>query len=231
MYVLTLEPKALVRVGLERFAVDWKLPLSEDPHDFAISPDGKMAAVSAGQSVRLVDLAARKIGDPLGHPVDIGAVRFLSDSSTMVAANRGERLLSIYDVASSKLIADLPIAVRPDTLCFSHDGGQLFITGEGIDGVVIVYPYNTPEVGKTVLAGHAPGAMAASDSVPVHRQPVLGRRQHPQYWYAESDRRPERGQRPRLCRCHSGRSIRARAKPQIRRCRGAAGRPDRSESL
>lgn len=164
MYVLTREPKALVRIALERFAVDWKLPLSEDPHDFALSPDGKTAAVSAGQSVRMVDLAARKIGDPLGPPADIGAVRFLSDSRTMVAANRGDKMLSIYDVATSKLIADLPIAVRPDNLCFSNDGGQLFVTGEGVDGVVIVYPYHTPQVDKTVLAGHAPGAMAASDS-------------------------------------------------------------------
>ena len=163
MYVLTREPKALVRVSLDRFAIDWKLPLSEDPHDFAISPDGKMAAVSAGQSVRLVDLGARRIGDPLGPPADIGAVCFLSDSSTMVAANRAGRLLSIYDVATSKLIADLPIAVRPDNLCFSNDGGQLFVTGEGVDAVVIVYPYRK-EVGQTVLAGHAPGAMAASDS-------------------------------------------------------------------
>ena len=163
IYVLTREPKALVRVALDRFAVDWKLPLSENPHDFAISRDGQMAAVSAGQSVRLVDLAARRIGNPLGPPADIGAVRFLSDSRTMVAANRGERMLSIYDVAASRLIADLPIAVRPDNLCFNNDGGQLFITGEGVDAVVIVYPFRK-EVGQTVIAGHAPGAMAASDS-------------------------------------------------------------------
>ncbi len=162
MYVLTSEPKALVRIALDRFAVDWKLPLSEDPHDFALSADGKMAAVSSGQSVRLVDLEARRIGNPLGPPADISAVRFLSDSRTIVAANRGERMLSIYNVASSRLIADLPIALRPDNLCFNSDGGQLFITGEGVDGVVIVYPYRA-EVAKTVLAGHAPGAMAASE--------------------------------------------------------------------
>lgn len=163
MFVLTKEPKGLVRVALDRFAVDWKLPLSEDPHDLAISADGKRAAVSAGGSVRLVDLAARQIGNPLGPPADIGAVRFLFDSGTLVAANRGEKLLSIYDVASSRLITHLPIAVRPDNLCFSNDGGQLYVTGEGMDGVVIVYPYHTPEVGQTVLAGHAPGAMAASE--------------------------------------------------------------------
>jgi DNA-binding beta-propeller fold protein YncE len=164
MFVLTKEPKALVRVALDRFAVDWKLPLPEDPHDFAVSADGKMAVVSMGESVRLIDLATRRISDPLGPPADIGAVRFLSDSRIFVAANRGGRMLSVYEVASSRLIANLPIAVRPDNLCFSNDGGQLFITGEGFDGVVIVYPYHTPEVGQTVLAGHAPAAMAVSDS-------------------------------------------------------------------
>jgi YVTN family beta-propeller protein len=165
LYVLTREPKALVRVALDRFAVEWKLPLSEDPHDFAISPDGKMAAVSGGASVRFVDLATRHIGDPLGAPADIGTVCFLSDSRRLVAANRSERLLSIYDVALSRLIVHLPIAVRPDDLCFSNDGGQLYVTGEGMDGVVIVYPYHTPEVDKTVLTGRAPGAMATSEKL------------------------------------------------------------------
>ena len=47
LYVLTGEPKALVRVALDRFVVDWKLPLSEDPHEFAVSPDGNTAAVSS----------------------------------------------------------------------------------------------------------------------------------------------------------------------------------------
>jgi DNA-binding beta-propeller fold protein YncE len=168
MYVLAQEPKTLVRVSLDRLAIDWKLPLSEDPHDFAVSPDGKTAAVSAGESVRFVNLTARSVGAPLGRPADIGAVRFLSDSKRLIAANRSDRLLSIYDVDSSRLIAHLPIAVRPDNLCFNlgepgkTDGGQLFVTGEGPDGVVIVYPYHTPDVDKTVLAGHAPGAMAAS---------------------------------------------------------------------
>jgi YVTN family beta-propeller protein len=162
MYVLTREPKALVSVALDRFTVDWRLPITEDPHDLTVSSDGKMAAVSTAESVRMVDLTARRIGDPLGTPSDIGAVRFLADNKTLIAANRSERQLSLYDVASSRLITHLPIAVRPDNFCFSADGGQLFVTGEGMDGVVIVYPYFTPAVDKTVLAGHAPGAMATS---------------------------------------------------------------------
>jgi YVTN family beta-propeller protein len=59
-------------------------------------------------------------------------------------------------------MVNLPLAVRPDHLCFKPDGGELYVTGEGMDAVVVVEPFYTPQVGKTVLAGHNPGAMAAS---------------------------------------------------------------------
>src|SRR5204862_7763971 len=41
-------------------------------------------------------------------------------------------------------------------------------------GVVIVYPYHTPEVAETVLAGHAPQAMAASGSFLFVASPLTG---------------------------------------------------------
>ncbi len=53
---------------------------------------------------------------------------------------------------------------QPDNLCFNADGGQLFVTGAGMDAVVVVYSYYTPQVAQTVLAGHAPGVMAATTS-------------------------------------------------------------------
>jgi len=73
-------------------------------------------------------------------------------------------MLSFYDVAARGPMADLPLVVRPDQLCFNSDGGQLFVTGEGGDAVVIVFPYHTPEVAETVPASHSPGAMATSTS-------------------------------------------------------------------
>jgi YVTN family beta-propeller protein len=177
LYVLAREPRALVRVSLDSFRADQTVALpgskSAEPVDFAIAPDGKTAAVSDGAAVRFIDLSSGRVGDPLGEG-DFGAVRFLSDGRTMIAADCGERRLSLYDVASSRLITHLPVAVRPDHLCFNRDGGQLFITGEGMDGVVIVYPYHTPEVAETVLVGHAPGAMAASDAFLFVASPLSG---------------------------------------------------------
>ena len=161
LYVLAREPRALMSVALDRFEVEWRIPLTEEPVDFAVAELGAKAAVSSATGVWLADLASRRLTGPLAKG-DFGAVRFLSNGKTLIAANRGQRLLSLFDTASGGLLTHLPVSVRPDYLCFNRDGGQLFVTGEGMDGVVIVYPYNVPEVAETVLAGHAPGAMAAS---------------------------------------------------------------------
>jgi hypothetical protein len=104
---------------------------------------------------------------------DFGAVMFRKDGRMLIAADRGERRLSLYDVAAARLVAHLPLAVRPDHLCVNHDGGQLFVTGEGMDAVVIVYPYQS-QVGETVLAGHAPGPMGVSASFLFLASPQFG---------------------------------------------------------
>jgi YVTN family beta-propeller protein len=78
------------------------------------------------------------------------------------------------NLSSAGLITHLPIAVRPENLAFTHDGGQLFVTGEGMDAVVVVYPYYTPRVAETVLAGHAPGVMGVSDSLLFVASPESG---------------------------------------------------------
>jgi len=169
LYVLASEPQSLIRIALDTLKVEWRMALPRDPVDFAVAQDGATAAVSFANGVRLVDLAARKLSAPAGEG-EFGAVRFLGNSRTFIAADLGARRLSMYDVPSGGgLITHLPLAVRPDHLCTNldpdrraTDGGQLFVTGEGMDAVVVVYPYHTPEVAETVLAGHAPGPMAAS---------------------------------------------------------------------
>jgi len=194
LFVLTRDPRSLCAISTDTLLQEWSLPLPEDPTALELSPDATLAAVSSASCVRLVDLRARAMSNPLGgitstsNPeatsdaaqTEFGALRFLSDGKTLIAANRGGRMLSLFDVAASRndprtsLITHLPVGVRPEQLCFSHDGGQLFVTGEGRDAVVIVYPYHTPEVGETVLTGHAPGAMAASESLLFIASPESG---------------------------------------------------------
>jgi YVTN family beta-propeller protein len=140
-----------------------------------MSPDGNTIAISsgAGCSITFIDVAQRSAFPPLRTTGEIGLVRFQplyeaaraqSDSRQLIAANVSQRMLSVFDVPRRRLIVNLPLAVRPDHLCFNADGGQVFVTGEGMDAVVVVYPYYTPQIGQTVLAGPGPGAMAASAS-------------------------------------------------------------------
>jgi YVTN family beta-propeller protein len=165
LYVLCRDPRQLVALALDPLRVAWTLPLPAEPVDLEISPDGNTLAVSYGAACILsfIDLAQRKIMPPVATPGDIGGIRFGPfDSTQLIAANLSQRMLSVYHVPSRKLMVNLPLSVRPDHLCFKPDGGELFITGEGMDAVVVVQPYYTPQVDKTVLAGHSPGAMAAS---------------------------------------------------------------------
>lgn len=176
LYVLCREPRQLVRVDLTTLRVAWTVSLADEPSGFDISPDGKTAAVgsSAGCSLTFVDLIDRQGFPPVRSTGEIGLVRFQpyhgdaararSDAEQVIAANVSQRMLSVFHVPSRRLIVNLPLAVRPDHLCFNSDGGQLFVTGDGMDAVVVVYPYYTPQIGQTVLAGHSPGAMAASAS-------------------------------------------------------------------
>ena len=167
LYVLANSPKRLVRIALDSFRVDAQLDLPSIPVDFDLdgsSGESETLAISFGaqKSIGFVETSHTLSEETIAAPGEIGMVRFRTDGKQLIAADLSGRRLSIFEVRRRKLMVNLPLAVRPDHLCFSADGGQLFVTGDGMDGVVVVYPYYTPEVAETVLAGHTPGAMAAS---------------------------------------------------------------------
>jgi YVTN family beta-propeller protein len=165
LYVLANSPKRLVRVALDSLRINAQVNLPSIPVDFDLdTARGEMLGISYGaqQSIGFVDTSRQFAHESVAAPGQIGTVRFRADGKQLIAADLSGRRLSIFEVAHRKLMVNLPLAVRPDQLCFSADGGQLFVTGDGMDGVVVVYPYYTPQVAETVLAGHIPGAMAAS---------------------------------------------------------------------
>jgi DNA-binding beta-propeller fold protein YncE len=92
----------------------------------------------------------------------VGNVRFRADDLLILAARPDEHSILGIDVASRKFVAELPLAMEPDHLCFNSDQGQLFVTGKGMDGVAIIFPYQTLEVQQTLLATRSPGIMATS---------------------------------------------------------------------
>lgn len=165
LWVLCAEPPELVAVAPERLEVSHRVRLPYEPTDFDMDATGRLCAVSFGAkgAVALFDPFQARAVRPVGLSEEVGLVRFRSDARHVLVANRSARMLSILEAPTGRIVVHLPLSVRPDYFCFKPDGGQLFITGQGMDAVVIVYPYST-EVAGTILAGRSPGPMAASES-------------------------------------------------------------------
>ncbi|HEX4748809.1 MAG TPA: hypothetical protein VH302_04640 [Bryobacteraceae bacterium] len=132
------------------------LPLAgEEPRPPYVALSTKQGAVE------LLDLkTGRHYTRSLSGPA--GDVRFRADGERLLAANLQERCITALTTPDLKTIADLPLAMQPQNLCFNADQGQLFVSGEGMDAVAIIFPYNPLDVDQTVLAGRDPGVMACS---------------------------------------------------------------------
>jgi DNA-binding beta-propeller fold protein YncE len=160
----TLSPHAreLVQVDAETLA-----PLSR--HRFSIPADcidfsstGYAAAASSAGAVELLHLASGR-RTHVQTPA-LGQIRFRSDGKVLLAANLQSRALLALDVPTLQTVVELPLAMRPDELCFNADQGQLFVSGDGMDGIAVVFPFDTLYVDQTLLAGRDPGTMACSAS-------------------------------------------------------------------
>jgi DNA-binding beta-propeller fold protein YncE len=175
LWVLSGAARRLVRVDPDSFRTDGHISLPGAGDDFDIAGHFNRAVVtySSEGAVSWIDLAQKKASGPQKLAPRLGSVRFLSDGKSIVAANTAESLLTAVR-ADGQVIAHLPLTLRPDHLCFNRDGGQLFITGEGRDAVVFVFPYFVPQISETVLAGHAPGAMAATERFLFAANPQAG---------------------------------------------------------
>jgi DNA-binding beta-propeller fold protein YncE len=161
---LSAADQKLFRINVDSFSRANEIYVGAGSSGFEISPDGQVIAVAYRDSgaVSFMRLHQKRGSDPRRVAEQAGTIRFRSDGRSLLVADTGARMLVILDTAREQVVTRLPLAVRPEHLCFHLDGGQLFITGEGRDAVVVVYPYHIPEVAKTILAGGEPGAMAAS---------------------------------------------------------------------
>src|ERR1700730_10446923 len=163
--VLSRSPNFLVRVELDKFGIASQIKLPGAPNSFDLSGDGMLAAATFPEihSGAVIELATNAIARVRSSGPDARAVLFRFDGRQMLIGNRSERMLTIIDVKTGDMIVRLPLPVEPQHYCVKADGGQIFITGGGMDAIVVVHPYWT-EVAETRLAGKAPGAMAISQN-------------------------------------------------------------------
>ena len=161
LWVLFRDPAGLARIPLDSLRPAARIQ-TPPPDHFDLGEDGRAA------------VACIRTGEVCLQPLPAGParvvrcadepslVRFRKDGRQLMVASRPARTLSIYDVATGGMVVRLQLPIEPRHLSIKPDGGEVFLTGDGMDAVVVVYPYET-EVGETYLAGHAPAAMAVSD--------------------------------------------------------------------
>lgn len=162
LWVLYREPAALVELALDTLDTRRRIRLPAAADDFDLSPNHRAAIASSALGAVIIASLDRAA---IERTVDLGAqpaiVRFQQKGVQIVAGSRSDRSLIMVDVASGRVVVRLPVPIQPQHFCFSMDEGQLFVTGEGKDAVVIAYPYQT-EIGETILAGRAPAGMAVA---------------------------------------------------------------------
>jgi DNA-binding beta-propeller fold protein YncE len=168
LWVLYRDPAVLVELPLDSFKPGRRIRLSAPPDSFDLVQDGRrqvpLAAVASRQdhSIALLSLGKAAIERTITAGDEPSLVCFQSDGAQLIAGSWRERTATIFETATGKTVVRLPLPLGPRQFCTSGDGGQVFITGDGMDAVVVLYPYST-EVYQTILAGRAPGAMAATD--------------------------------------------------------------------
>jgi DNA-binding beta-propeller fold protein YncE len=147
-------PGALVLVDLASNKIASKVALPGQPAGLTASSN--MLAVAAGNQVLRFQPAAMG-GTEIGSRP--GPLAFRNDGKTILVGLPETKELVTLDSATGGLLSRLTLAVAPRRFLFNPDGGQMFITGGGMDAVVIANPYQN-EIDQTVSAGHEPGAMA-----------------------------------------------------------------------
>lgn len=167
LWCLMADPPRLVPVDLEPLRMRPAIPLPRRPLSFDIADAEPRACIALeGGEVVFIHLGSNLVLPPRLVDDRLGAVRFRSDGKMAIVAGLDRRQLILLDPQTRDVIVQLPLAIVPERFCFSADGGQLFITGEGSDAVVIAYPYRS-EIAQTSLSGRKPGEMAACAEPPL----------------------------------------------------------------
>jgi DNA-binding beta-propeller fold protein YncE len=166
LWVLYQEPAALVEFPLDTLRAGRRIRLSVVPHAFDLSSDGR-AAIASRQD-RSIVIASLESGD-VQHVIDArdepSLLQWQLDARQLIVGSRPERSVGIFHPESGRAVVRLPLPLEPRHFAVKADGGQIFISGDGMDAVVILYPYRT-EVAETMLAGRAPAGMAVTNSLP-----------------------------------------------------------------
>lgn len=159
--ILADNPPMLMRVDLDSRHVTARVNLPSPPADFDVNDTQAAVTLPASNAIARIPLRQWNVSQ-----TSIGAacrtVRFRRDDRSILAAVPDANEIVTIDAQSGELLTRLRLPLQPTRFSFNSNGGQMFVTGNGEDALVIVNPFQN-EVDSTIPAGHTPAAMAVSD--------------------------------------------------------------------
>jgi YVTN family beta-propeller protein len=167
LWALSPDAKRLLAISREKLELEREWKLAAEAKHLAVSPETAQIAVSheASDKISILNDPQQSTLLEASSGKLAGNLRFLKNGSMILVAQNATRDLTLVESKTGKVIVHLPLPLEPENFCFSDDGGQLYLTGRGLDAVVVVYPYQS-QVATTLLSGKSPGPMAVSDAPP-----------------------------------------------------------------
>jgi quinoprotein dehydrogenase-associated probable ABC transporter substrate-binding protein len=171
VYVTSESDHAVTVVDTESGAVLGNIEVGWRPRDAIFSADGTRAYVSAehGGSVAAVDVATSKVQRTIALPpgsLPMG-LALSPDERRLYVANGRARTVSVIDLATNTLVADLRVGARPWGIGLTSDGKFLY-TANGSSNDVTVIDTASLNVVATVRVGATPWGIAVG---PAPREP------------------------------------------------------------
>ena len=165
--LLYRQPAVLAQLALDSFRFTRRIGLPAPPDSFALSGDGRAAvAFRARRSVSLISLARGVIEGNIATGVEPSLIQFRKDGRQLLAGSAPELCLAIFDVATGRTMRPSAAADRAPNFATTADGGQLHQRGwRGRGGDRFPLQHRDR---PTILAGHAPGAMAVTGAWPAY---------------------------------------------------------------
>jgi YVTN family beta-propeller protein len=133
------------------------LACGRDPENLAVSPDGRLVAVSdeeAGEA-SIVEVASGKIVATIPTGAEPEGVGARPDGKVFYVTSEDEGTVTVIDVPSLKAIATFPAGQRPRVAAFTSDGKLAIVTGEQSKTVTFV----DAQLHKVLQTLHLPGAL------------------------------------------------------------------------
>jgi YVTN family beta-propeller protein len=123
-------------------------------HHVAVSPDGRVAAVTHpfSDAITAIDLEALALIGTVPTGAMPNYATFSRDGKKLYVSNSGEDTIAVLDSSTWTVTGKIPVGQSPEHLALSPDGGRLFVSNVA-DGSVSVIDLSAERAAETLPIG------------------------------------------------------------------------------